>query len=412
MEKFAKYGFNKSHGACYALISYQTAYLKAHYPSALMAALMTSDYNNIDKIAIGIDECRKMKIEVLPPDVNESFAEFAVVPETDKIRFGMMAIKNVGLGIIQAIEEARKEGGKFKSIEDFLKRVNPREVNKKVMESLTKSGAFDSFADRDDLLYNLEKILGFASKIQKDKLSGQTDLFGGNGFTFPEIEIQKAPKKLSRREKLDWEKELLGIYISDHPLKDYARAIQKEGAIKCSELGEHIDEKEVRVGGIITKVQKKFTRNKETMLFVRLEDLVSSVELIVFPKTLQKYPTRFKEGNIIIATGRVNTKDDQPKLLVESARNVSLEGGFSSENSVVEEYEGVIEIRVPKGTDNSILQELKKILAANKGESETYVFVPNGGEELKKVKLPFGLDYNEEVVEKIEKLLKPFARMF
>ena len=178
MESFAAYAFNKSHAACYALIAYWTAYLKAHYPSAFMASLMTSDYGNIDRITIEVSEAQDMKIEVLGPDVNESYYEFSVVPKTNQIRFGLAAVKNVGTGIIRAIEDARKEGGKFTSVEDFLTRVRAGEINKKVMESLIKAGAFDSLGDRSTLLFNLERILGFAQKTQKGTADGQLGLFG------------------------------------------------------------------------------------------------------------------------------------------------------------------------------------------------------------------------------------------
>jgi DNA polymerase-3 subunit alpha len=203
-ENFAQYAFNKSHSACYALISYWTAYLKAYYPSAFMAALMTSDYQNMDRITIEVSECLARGIEVLGPDVNESFGEFGVAKETGAIRFGMVAIKNVGTGIVQAILDARKEGGAFTSVEDFCTRVRAEEINKKVMESLIKCGAFDSLGDRSTLLYNLERILTFAQKTQKGTANGQISLFGESSSPQVAFNLQLAEpeEQLTSEEKL------------------------------------------------------------------------------------------------------------------------------------------------------------------------------------------------------------------
>ena len=223
LEEFANYCFNKSHAACYGLVSYWTAYLKAHYPDAFMAALMTSDQDDIDRLAIEITECRHMGINVLSPDVNESYVEFAIVPGESEIRFGMAAIKGVGVGAVEEILRAR-EDGKFKSVEDFAKRVSTSKFNKKAWDSLIKSGAFDAMGDRSDLLYNLETVQAFASKVQKEALSGQTDLFGsltGAASIQPTITMQTAPAKHTDKERLTWERELLGLYISAQQLENY-----------------------------------------------------------------------------------------------------------------------------------------------------------------------------------------------
>jgi DNA polymerase-3 subunit alpha len=202
LEEFANYCFNKSHAACYGLIAYWTAYLKAHYPEAFMAALMTSDQDDIDRLAIEINECKHMGIKVLPPDVNDGFVEFAVVPDKKEIRFGMAAVKGVGVTAVEEILRARKDG-KFSSVEDFAKRVATGRFNKKAWDSLIKSGGFDSMGDRSDLLFNLETIQAFASKLQKEALSGQTDLFGsigGMASIQPTISLQMSPIKHTDRE--------------------------------------------------------------------------------------------------------------------------------------------------------------------------------------------------------------------
>lgn len=405
LEEFSKYAFNKSHAACYALIAYQTAYLKAHYPDAFMAALMTSDYGDIDRIAIEIDECRKVGIELLPPDVNESYAEFAVIKGENKIRFGLRAVKNIGNGIINAIVESREEGGDFKSLDDFCSRVSSKEINKKVMEAFFKCGGFDSLGYmREDLLYNIENILNYASTSQKDKLSGQGDLFGGSGIEMPKINLLASPRKLSKKEKLDFEKELLGVYISDHPLNGYMDYLKKEGVVNIKELAEHVEKGEVRVGGIVTKVHKIFTRKNEKMLFVTIEDTVGSIELIVFPSVLEKYPTRFEEGKILLVTGKVNTKENDLKVLVENARELDITTIKRDEEIVQKGDDDIIRVNVPRGMGEEKLTKLKEILIAHKGDMETMVYIPNGGEEVKKVKLPFGVKHSDGLEKEITTL--------
>ncbi|PIZ00403.1 DNA polymerase III subunit alpha, partial [bacterium (Candidatus Howlettbacteria) CG_4_10_14_0_8_um_filter_40_9] len=375
LEEFSKYAFNKSHAACYALIAYQTAYLKAHFPDAFMAALMTSDYGNIDRIAIEIDECRKVGIELLPPDVNESYSEFAVIKGENKIRFGLKAVKNIGTGIIDAIVEARKDG-EFMTLDDFCSRVSAREINKKVMEALFKCGAFDSLGyRREDLIYNIENILSYATTSQKDKLSGQGDLFGGSGIEMPKINLLADPKKLSKKEKLAFEKELLGVYISDHPLNGYMDYLKKEGVTNIKELGEHVEKGEVKVGGIVTKVHKIFTRKNEKMLFVTIEDTVGSIELIAFPSTLEKYPTRFEEGKILLVTGKVNTKESDLKVLVERAVELDITTIKKDSEVILKGDDDIIRVNVPRGESKERLNKLKEILLAHKGDMETMVYI-------------------------------------
>jgi len=406
LENFSQYAFNKSHAACYALIAYQTAYLKAYYPAAFMAALMTSDYSNIDRIAIEIDECRRSGIEVLPPDVNESYAEFAVVKETGKIRFGMKAIKNVGMGIIEAVVRSRDEGGKFKSIMDFLRRVDAKDINKKVMEALIKCGAMDSLGEREDLLLNIEKILAYANKIQKDGLNGQTDLFGSAGVELQDLQLQKSLKRFSSKEKLDFEKELLGVYITDHPLREYQEIIDTQKIVKLSELQEYPDGKEIKVAGVIITVQNIYTRNKDKMLFARLEDVLGSVELVVFPKILEQYSTRLKEGNILIVTGKFNMKDGDPKILVEKVTEIDDLKGYKPEVEYVDlikEREDEIVITIPYDSKPDNLKKLKELLVKNKGSIHVAVNLPKDGKR-DTIRLPFGINFSVELKGEIERI--------
>ena len=310
LEEFANYCFNKSHAACYGLIAYWTAYLKAHYPDAFMAALMTSDQDDIDRLAIEITECRHMGITVLAPDVNQSFVEFAVVPGENTIRFGMAAVKGVGVGAVEEILRAR-EDGEFKSIEDFAKRVSTTKFNKKAWESLIKSGGFDSFGDRSDLLFNLETIQGFASKIQKDAISGQTDLFGGladGGGVQSTISLQAAPVKYTMREYLMWERELLGLYISAHPLDNYDAYFQEQTIPLC-QLKPELDNKKATIGGIITNVRTIVTKAGSKMAFVAIEDKSGESEIIVFPNLYSEIGAKLVLDAVIRAEGKINARD-------------------------------------------------------------------------------------------------------
>ena len=309
LEEFANYCFNKSHAACYGLISYWTAYLKAHYPDAFMAALMTSDQDNIERLAIEITECKHMGITVLAPDVNQSFVEFAVVPGEKTIRFGMAAVKGVGVGAVEEILSARKQG-EFTSIEDFAKRVSTTKFNKKAWESLIKSGGFDSFGDRSDLLFNLETIQGFASKLQKEALSGQTDLFGSlqESAIQPSLTLQTAPQKHTTKERLTWERELLGLYISAHPLDNYD-AYFDEQTIPLSSFTPEVDNKKATIGGIITTVRSIITKSGAKMAFVGIEDKTGESEIIVFPDLFSQVGSKLAQDVVIRATGKVNARD-------------------------------------------------------------------------------------------------------
>lgn len=315
LEEFANYCFNKSHAACYGLISYWTAYLKAHYPDAFMAALMTSDQDDIDRLAIEITECKHMGITVMSPDVNESFVEFAVVPHENKIRFGMAAIKGVGVGAVEEILRAR-EDGKFASIEDFAKRVSTSKFNKKAWDSLIKSGGFDAMGDRSDLLYNLETIQGFASKVQKEALSGQIDLFGGLSDAAsiqPTMTLQNAPAKHTDKERLTWERELLGLYISAHPLDNYD-AYFEEQTIPLARMTPDVDGKKATIGGLINTVRSIVTKSGTKMAFVGIEDKTSEGEVIVFPNLYEQIGAKLVQDAVIRATGKISARDRDGNL--------------------------------------------------------------------------------------------------
>lgn len=318
LEEFANYCFNKSHAACYGLISYWTAYLKAHYPDAFMAALMTSDADDTERLAIEISECKHMGIKVLSPDVNESYVEFAVVPGQKEIRFGMAAVKGVGVGVVEEILRAR-EDGKFLSVEDFAKRVSTRKVNKKAWDSLIKTGAFDEMGDRSDLLFNLETIQGFASKIQKEALSGQTDLFGGMSDVAsiqPTVAFTPSPVKHTDKERLMWERELLGLYISAHPLDNYDDYFQEQ-TVPVVEMTQDIDNKTLTIGGLVSAVRTIVTKSGTKMAFVKLEDKTGETEVIVFPNLFERIGAKLVQDEVVRVTGKVSARDRDGNLTAD-----------------------------------------------------------------------------------------------
>ena len=321
LEEFANYCFNKSHAACYGLIAYWTAYLKAHYPDAFMAALMTSDHDDTDRLAIEITECKHMGISVLSPDVNESFVEFAVVPNENKIRFGMSAVKGVGVGAVEEVLRAREEGV-FLSVEDFAKRVSTSKFNRKAWESLIKSGAFDDMGDRSDLLFNLDSITSFASKLQKEAASGQTNLFGMLGgddaaSVQSTLHLQKAPVKHDDKERLMWERELLGLYISAHPLDRYETYLSEQTQ-PLTQLVPEYDSRMMTVGGIISIVRTIVTKSGSKMAFVGIEDKFGEGEIIVFPNLYEKVGAKLVQDAVIRVSGKNSARDRDGNLGNES----------------------------------------------------------------------------------------------
>jgi DNA polymerase-3 subunit alpha len=318
---FARYGFNAAHSTAYAMIAYQTAWLKANYPLEFMASLLTAERNDIDRLAALIEDCKSMGIKVLPPDINESFINFSVVPGKNQIRFGLLAIKNVGENVVRTIIEERKERGPFSSIEDFISRVNSKDLNKKSLESLIKASVFDRLAERKQLLENLEMLLAFARETQKNKLSAQGSLFSQdqmkkvNSLSLPKVQ------PASKKEKLKWEKELLGLYISEHPLAEFANFF-KGKVIPLVEISHHHVGKTIQIGGIISGIKKIITKNGKTMLFVNLEDQTSKIEVIAFPNVLEKQSQLFQEEKIVIIQGKVDNRDGTPKVICEKIEEI------------------------------------------------------------------------------------------
>ncbi|MEK7143078.1 MAG: DNA polymerase III subunit alpha [Patescibacteria group bacterium] len=393
IEPFAEYGFNRAHAACYALIAFQTAYLKSHYPQEFMAALMTSEQNNLDKLSVAIGECERLNIHVLPPDINESFVDFGVVPKTGNIRFGLAAIKNVGVGVADSIVEERKSRGPYKSLEEFLNRLGGKILNKKVIEALSKAGALDQFAERNQILGSIENILKFITIAQSPTSTSQMGLFKietVKSKTLTLTTIEQATKK----QRLAWEKELLGMYVSEHPLKEIEQTLQKQTqAIR--EIQEKADKKVV-VGGIITTIQKIITRANEPMLFATLEDTTGRTEVLVFPKILKKNQLPWRVDNIVVVEGRTNLKDGSLKIIAEQVKEFALDQSEIVEKKLI--------LKLQENSPKEILQKIKEILLQYPGEVPVHLIIPHNG-SLKEVKTKTKVSQIEEMMESLENLL-------
>jgi DNA polymerase-3 subunit alpha len=441
LEEFANYCFNKSHAACYGLIAYQTAYLKAHYPAAFMAALMTSDYDDIDRLAIEITECQHMGIDVLPPDVNESFVEFAVVrdeknPDNRKapIRFGMNAIKNVGRNAVEEILRAREVDGAFTDIEDFLGKVNVRTANRKALESLVKAGAFDRFGGRSELLHNMDTMLAYAQRLQKEAHSGQTDLFGNlleeDSHMKPKLALEKAPVEHNLREQLLWERELLGLYLSHHPLSMYEKFLDEQTVSLASIKPEH-DGKTLKVGGAINDVREITTKNGKKMAFVRIEDKSGEIELIVFPNSFQQTLGLWERDKVVLVQGKVSAKDrdgnisDEVKIMVDDGREITAEQAQHYQETgkkiktpkankktkavMAAKTERVTKpkrlyIRLAHSENQELLVSLKQTIDSHQGETEVVLVLgPTASKQV--IKLPSGVDNNDTLISSLTELV-------
>jgi DNA polymerase-3 subunit alpha len=319
---FARYGFNKSHAACYAMIGYQTAYLKANYPEEFTAGVLNSEMNDIERISFLIQEAKQSGVEILPPDVNRSFINFT--PEGPKIRFGLLAIKNVGSEVTRAIIEERARGGPYENFENFLSRIQHKDLNKKSIESLAKSGAFDSLGvERKQILENMDEILRFVNALKRGGMDQANSLFGA---TAPTITLKLKPATpATSGEKLIWEKELIGFFISAHPMTNFATAIEHYKCKPISEILTITDEKKIyRTAGLVSKVKKIFTKSGQPMIFATIEDGSGgqSIEVVVFNSVLEKTSTAWTENACVIVDGRVSHRDGEVKMLCENAKKL------------------------------------------------------------------------------------------
>lgn len=339
MAEFAKYAFNKSHAAAYAVVAYRTAYIKAYYPEALMAATLNSYLGNLDRVPMYIDECKNLSIEILKPDINKSGTKFTI-DENNKIRFGLGSIKNVGIQPVEAIVKEREKNGPYASFTEFCERVQDYGVNKKCIESLIKAGAFDELEHtRKTLINSFEDIIDTIQAGQKNAYSGQVSMFD-LGENKEETEKHKYVfnicEEYTEKEMLSMEKEMLGIYLSGHPLEKLKKEIQVKANIDSSRMKRLLDENEgekelgfkdgqiVKYAGIITSVKKKFTKNNKIMVFVTVEDLYGQAEIIVFENSYMQIQDKLMEENIVLVTGRLSIREDEmPSIVATNIENLT-----------------------------------------------------------------------------------------
>lgn len=345
MIDFARYAFNKSHAAAYGVLAYETAYLKVHYPVEFMAALMTSIMGNSDKVVEYIRECNAIGISVNPPDINKSFSKFSV--EGDSIRFGLAAVKNVGVNIIENIVKEREENGEFKDFVDFAKRLDTKDTNKRVVESLIKCGAFDQISEnRATLMAGYESVLESISMDRKKNVQGQISLFDAFSAQVEEVPDMQLSTNLpvvrefSEKERLNMEKEVLGMYLSGHPLSEYKSELDRKTSInmkKINELKENektfmkLHDREVIMGGMVIAKRIMTTKRNEIMAFITLEDLYGAIEVVVFPQTLKKFNILLNDDSIILIKGAISIDDDEAKLIARDIKDINEEYRFNSE---------------------------------------------------------------------------------
>jgi len=319
-EAFARYGFPKGHAADYAVICVQTAYLKTHYPTEYMTALLSVFKHDTDKVALYTADCRRMGIDVLPPVINSSGLDFTIEDRVDQlpaIRFGLAAIKNVGESAVEIMIKARQEHGPFKSLQHFLRAVDLRQVGKRALECLIRVGAFDEFASRSALLESIDRIVNISTAYFKAKEVGQLSLFGSSTGVMDKLELPTALVDVSQRQQLDWERELLGVYVSDHPLNPYMEDLTRVVTHFSAELRDANQGQEVTVAGEICQIRPYQTRNGKAMGFVTLEDLQGSIELVLFSRVWSRMIDWLEQGIIVKVVGKVDRERGDPKILVD-----------------------------------------------------------------------------------------------
>ena len=401
MAEFAKYAFNKSHAACYAVVSYRTAYLKCYYPAEFMAATLNSFLGNLDKVPMYIAECKKLGIEILKPDINKSLAKFTV--DNGKIRFGLASIKNVGTVPVENIVKEREKNGEYKSFDEFCERIKDKDVNKKCIESLIKAGVFESFSQtRATLLASFENIIDSISSFNKNGIAGQVSMFDLAKEENEKKYTYNIKEELNEKDLLSMEKEMLGLYISGHPLEKIKEEIEKQtniNTMKIIQIQEDIsagletgykDGMVVRYAGIISSIKKKYTKTNKIMAFVTIEDLYGQNEIIVFENCYQKCSDALLEDNIVLVEGRISIKEEENISIIASNIN-----SFKSEAK----QEITIEIT---NLDETTRKKLKGLIRFFNGEKNNSKIQVNDKGELKSC----GTIYvNEDIIKEIEKIV-------
>ena len=378
---FANYAFNKSHAVCYAVVAYQTAYLKCHYPRQYMAALMTSVLDSAVKISTYIAECKELGIPLLSPDINHSEDHFSV--EEGGIRFGLGAVKNIGRGLIRSVSQKRREGGPFQSLQDFLERMDEGELNKRAVENLIRCGAMDCFGyHRSELIGVYEAMMDGVADTRKKNLEGQLGLFSMLDEDEPAARIDiPRREEFSKAELMAMEKETTGIYLSGHPMDDYRKFLQNTHVLPIGELMEEDsrfqDDQIVSVAGIIQTVKTKTTRNNSIMAYVTLEDDTAAIEMLAFSSVLSQYGGYIKENGAVVVTGRLSLRDDkEPQIVINRVRpmsDYSEKPPKEPEETKPVPRQGTLYLRLP-GEEGKLYPKVKAILNMFPGESRAVLF--------------------------------------
>ena len=442
IEPFAAYGFNKAHAASYGVVAYQTGFMKANFPLQFMTAVLIAESGDIDKVPAIIHECERMGIKVLPPDINESFKNFAMISSSAKatddkslskqvgslpsvalaedgahIRFGLNGIKNLGEHIAEVIYDERKKGGRFKTLDELLTRVKDRDLNKKSLESLIKCGAMDSFGyDRGMLLANSENILSFVRDSHEQSSTNQHSLFAGSAIDIvSKVRLNPAPAATAE-EKVSWEKELLGLYVTSHPFGFFQKYLANV-LTPITELSAQARKQWVVVGGVIDSTKKKITRGGKPMMFVTIQDTTSSLELLVFPRTYETTKDVWVVGKTVCVVGKTSEEEGDDKLFVEKAYTVTKENvqalaaQMVTSSSSVRQYvepevlkaltSDGIEIALTADTMKTKAEAIKEILKKYPGDKTVYIKV---GE--KRIKTAFRATESQEMLNDLKNILK------
>ncbi|MFH1561653.1 MAG: DNA polymerase III subunit alpha [Patescibacteria group bacterium] len=400
IEPFVGYGFNKAHAASYGMLSYQTGYMKANYPVEYMCALLTAESEDLDKVAAGIEECRKLDIIVSPPDINQSESGFTIVKNSDSkdglaIRFGLNAIKNVGQAAIEEILSVRQDGGDFGSLTDFCLRVSGRKANKKTIESLIKAGAMDEFGNRNALLSSLERIRQKTEKRQKENNDGQTGLFADQEDIKSNVDVLDEIEEFPKDKLLMLEKELLGLYLTENPIKDKLQKVTHLCSHQICQI-EELGSGKVRVAGVISSLRIITTRkgNRE-MAFASIKDETGQIELVVFPDHFEKAKNFLETDQVIVTEAKIDHREDRFSLIVEQITSAENEVAIASLN------QADFTIEIPPRTGGQILIKINTLLKDNPGDQFGIIRFANG----KEVKLSFGVSWTPSLEIAIAKLL-------
>lgn len=407
---FANYGFNKAHAASYAMISYQTAYLKANYPVEYMAALMSVEanshsMNSEEKVSGAIEVSKKMGINILPPNINKSGNDFVIEKDKDSleglaIRFGFSAIKNVGTAAVENILETQKEHGEFNSFTEFINKTDGRKVNKKVLESLVKVGAMDQYGTRASMLENLDSIRQTAKQFESE-IEGQDNLFGDVEEAVGTLQDSFAQlPEYPKQELLSFEKELLGMYLTEHPMARSLQTVSKKANKKIGDLDVNIHKDQTFIiGGILVRFRQVVTKKSgKPMAFGTLQDDSGKLEFVVFPKVYEEYGNLLEENAVLLFKGKIDVREEEMQLMVDKITSPS---DFNMNHIASGTHE---EIYVPRKTSKETLNRLGDLLKANPGDQSVVVLIPNGGQP-KKVKLPYGVNWSTKLEKQVKKLL-------